>query len=146
MNRTLTTLFLFRTLTTWAQSDRLPPRPVAIDTLPGNDGSLTRVENRPHFPGGEQALAEYMRTSVRYPEKMRRSHITGTVQVAFTIADDGQVKNAYVQSGIPDGAALSAEALRVVQAMPRWEPAHVNGVPVPMDHLLPVTFGLQEQP
>jgi hypothetical protein len=51
-----------------------------------------------------------------------------------------------VQNGIPNGEELNAEALRAVNAMPRWEPAHVNGVAIPMDYLLPVTFALQEQP
>ena len=43
------------------------------------------------------------------------------------------------------GIAGNAEALRVVNAMPKWEPARVNGVAVPMDYLLPVMFALEEQ-
>lgn len=146
MNRILSSLFLLCSLSTLAQTDTLPPRPVAIEQLPSNDGSLTRVENRPQFPGGEQALVEYLRTNVHYPEETQKARIAGTVKVVFTIADDGQVQNAHVQNGIPNGEVLNAEALRVVNAMPRWEPARVNGVAVPMDYLLPVTFALQEQP
>ncbi len=145
MNRPLSSLFLFCSLSAWAQSDHLPPRPVAIDTLSSNNGALTRVENQPQFPGGEQALVEYMRTSMHYPEAMEKARVAGTVKVAFTIADDGQVQNAHVQTGIPNGEDLNKEALRVVHAMPRWEPAHVYGVAVPMDYLLPVTFVLQEE-
>ncbi len=145
MQRTLTALFLFSVLSAAAQSDRQPPKPVAIETLPGNDGKLARVENQPQFPGGQEALTEYMRINVHYPEEMQKAAIAGTVKVAFTIADDGKVTNARVHSGIPNGDALNAEALRVVNVMPRWEPAHVNGVAVPMDYLLPVTFALEEQ-
>jgi TonB family protein len=146
MNHMLSSLFLLCGLSAWAQTDHLPPRPVAIDTLTSNDGSLTRVENQPQFPGGEQALAEYMRTNVHYPEELQKARIAGTVKVAFTIADDGTVKDVRLQGGIPNGEALNQEAMRVVRAMPRWEPAHVYGVAVPMDYLLPVTFALQEQP
>lgn len=50
-----------------------------------------------------------------------------------------------MQRGIRNGEALNEEALRVVNAMPRWEPAQVKGVPVPMDYVVPVRFGVSEQ-
>lgn len=145
MHHFLTALFLLCALSSAAQKDSMVPPPINIQKLSSNNGSLTRVENQPHFPGGDAALVEYMRANVHYPEEAQKAGISGTVKVAFTIADDGQVTNARIHSPVPNGEALNAEALRVVNAMPKWEPARVNGVAVPMDYLLPVMFALEEQ-
>ena len=145
MKHLLPAFFLLLSLTTFAQKDSLPP-PTDIEQLPSNDGSLTRVESQPHYPGGDQALMDYMKANLRYPEDMRQAHVEGVVKVAFTIAPSGELENVRVLSGIPKGEALNEEALRVVKAMPRWEPAQVKGVPVPMDYVLPVTFNVSDKP
>jgi protein TonB len=38
---------------------------------------------------------------------------------------------------------LDAEALRVVNAMPKWTPGRQNGQPVRVNYTMPVTFRLQ---
>lgn len=141
MKHLITSALLLIALGGWAQQDSLPP-PINIEDLPSNDGSLTRVESPPQYPGGQQALVAYMNENLRYPDAMRQARVEGTVKVAFTITDKGELENVHVQSGIPGGAALDAEALRVVRAMPQWEPARVKGVAVPMEHVLPVTFAV----
>ena len=145
MKQLLPAFFLFLSLTASAQKDSLPP-PIDIEKLPSNDGSLTRVESQPQFPGGQQAMTDYMKNNLRYPEDMRQAHVEGVVKVAFTIAPSGELENVRVLSGIPKGEALNEEALRVVKAMPRWEPAQVKGVAVPMDYVLPVTFNVSDKP
>lgn len=145
MQRHLLSFFLLLSLSAFAQKDSLPP-PIDIETLPSNDGSLTRVESQPRYPGGDQALMEYMKENLRYPEDMRKARVEGVVKVAFTISPGGGLENARVLSGIPKGEALNEEALRVVKAMPLWEPAQVKGVAVPMDYVLPVTFSVSDKP
>jgi TonB family protein len=139
MNRILPSILLLLSLSASAQQDSLPP-PINIETLETNDGSLTRVENQPQFPGGDQALVDYMIANLNYPDGMRQAGVGGTVQVAFTIAPTGELVNVLVHRGISGGEALNEEALRVVRAMPRWEPAKVKGVAIPMDYILPVKF------
>lgn len=145
MNRILAPLFLLCGLSAWAQNDPTLPPPTDIEKLSSNDGSLTRVENQPHFPGGDQALVDYLAANLQYPEDMRQARVEGSVHVAFTVTPEGDVKNARVQRGIAGGEKLNEEALRVVSAMPRWEPARVNGVPIPMDYVLPVSFVVSDQ-
>lgn len=140
MKHILTALCLSCGLSAAAQKDTLPPLPIHIDTLRSNDGSLTRVETSPRFPGGDAALVEYMTKELRYPDDMRQAGKQGVVHVAFTIADNGELRNVRVKQPISDAPALNEEALRVVGAMPRWEPATVRGVTVPMDYVLPVKF------
>ncbi len=145
MKRMLPSVFVLLSLSALAQKDSLPP-PIDIEKLPSNDGSLTRVESQPRYPGGDEALMNYMKQNLRYPEDMRKAHVEGVVKVAFTIAPSGDLENVRVLSGIAKGEALNEEALRVVKAMPRWEPAQVKGVAVPMDYVLPVTFSVSDKP
>ena len=39
--------------------------------------------------------------------------------------------------------SLDKEALRLVNAMPKWNPGKKNGVPVNVEFTLPITFRLQ---
>ena len=142
----LASLFVLCALSAAAQKDSVPPPPIDIEQLPSNDGSLTRVEKQPQFPGGQQALVDYLAANLRYPDAMRHARKEGSVHVAFTVNAQGDVQNVRVQRGIAGGEALNTEAVRVVSAMPRWEPARVNGVPVPMDHVLPVSFVISDKP
>ncbi len=139
MKLILFSVFLLIAYSALAQQDSLPP-PIDIEQLPSNDGRLARVDATPKFPGGEQAMVDYLKKNLRYPDAMRQARVEGAAHVAFTIAASGELENIRVLSGIPEGELLDQEALRVVQEMPRWEPAQVNGVPVPMEYVLPVTF------
>lgn len=126
-----------------AQGDTLVlPPPIQLDTLTSNDGALTRLESSPRFPGGEEGLMAYLAKELRYPEAERQAGKQGVVQVSFTISDAGEVMNVRIVEGIAGADALNEEAIRVVNAMPRWEPATVKGVTVPMEYKLPVKFEL----
>ena len=92
------------------------------------------------FPGGDAGLVAYLTKELRYPDAMRQAGKEGVVQVAFTITDAGDVTKVHLAEGIAGADALNEEALRVVKAMPRWTPATVKGVTVPMEYKLPVRF------
>ncbi len=130
------------TAASFAQQDSLSAQPIDLQHVESNDGSFTQVDAPPSYPGGEQALLAYLNENLRYPDAMRQAHVTGTVHLAFTITDRGEVKDARVRRGIDGGEPLHAEALRVVNAMPNWQPARVQGVAVPMEYVLPITFGV----
>ncbi len=142
MQRTFVLLLLLSSLPLVAQHDSTMPPPINIQELKSNDGSFTRVESPPRFPGGDEALVAYLNKNLHYPEAMHEAKVEGVVQVVFTITDVGAVTNVRVEQGIANGAALNEEALRVVRAMPNWEPARVRGVTIPMEYKLPVRFEL----
>jgi len=139
--RPILTAFLLASSLSFAAQDtlKLPP-PIHLDSLPSNNGSLTRVESPPRFPGGVEGLIAYLTSELRYPDQMRQAAKEGVVEVGFTITDAGEVNNVRVIEGIAGAEALNAEAVRVVSSMPRWQPATVNGVTVPMAYKLPVKF------
>lgn len=100
------------------------------------------VEVDPQFEGGLEALYKYLAENIKYPEQAKSDGIQGRVFVRFVIEADGSVTNAQVLRGI--GGGCDEEALRVVEAMPKWTPGMQQGKPVRVQFNLPITFKLQE--
>ena len=97
-----------------------------------------RATQRQIFPGGKEALLQYLEQNIHYPEAAAAEGVQGRVYIRFVILADGVVDSVAVQRGIHP--LLDAEAIRVVENMPRWQPALQNGKPVAARQLLPVTF------
>lgn len=100
------------------------------------------VEVEPQFEGGLEALYKYLAENIKYPEQAKSDGIQGRVFVRFVIEADGSVTNAQVLRGI--GGGCDEEALRVVEAMPKWTPGMQQGKPVRVQFNLPITFKIQE--
>ena len=98
------------------------------------------VEQMPMYPGGVQALLEYLQTNVRYPEEAEKQNIEGRVILTFVVGKDGSIRNAKVVKSVDP--LLDAEALRVINAMPNWTPGRQNGKPVAVKYTVPVSFRL----
>ena len=99
------------------------------------------VEQMPEYPGGLAELMKYISMNVHYPEPATKTGTQGRVVVQFIIEEDGTVSDARVVQRVSD--ELDAEALRVVNAMPKWTPGRQKGQPVSVKYTLPVTFRLQ---
>ncbi len=96
------------------------------------------LNNEPFFPGGHQALQTFLENLNLYPEAARMSGIEGTVRVQFRVLPNGRLTDVQVvqsRSRLLDPAALEA-----VWRMPRWYPAHRDGVAVACLVDLPVRF------
>lgn len=98
------------------------------------------VEEYPSFPGGEEALYKYLGESIQYPDVARDNNITGTVIIRFVVEKDGSISKAAVAREI--GGGCGKEALRVVNAMPKWKPGKQSGKAVRTEFTLPVQFQL----
>ena len=105
---------------------------------------FTLVETMPEFPGGNEALKEFISENIIYPAEAKAEGIQGKVFVAFTINHEGKVKDAEVVKGVHK--LLDAEALRVVKEMPEWQPGEEDGKPVNVRYTLPVIFKLGAKP
>jgi protein TonB len=102
---------------------------------------FTVVESMPEFPGGPQAMMEFIARNMRYPPMARESGIQGRVFVNFVVEPNGSVSNVNVLRGI--GGGCDEEAIRVVESMPRWTPGRQRGKAVRVSFNLPVRFTLQ---
>ncbi len=98
------------------------------------------VEQPPEFEGGLEAMYKYLSKNVKYPASARRMNIEGSVFVGFVVDADGRISDASIIKGI--SADCDKEALRVVQAMPRWRPGKQSGRPVRVKYVLPIKYKL----
>ncbi len=113
---------------------------VSADNTIG-DALIDPVEDEPQFPGGMEALMKYLSENIKYPEQAKKENIQGRVYVTFVVEKDGSITGAKVLRSI--GGGCDEEALRVVNAMPKWEPGKLQGTPVRVQFNLPIVFKLQ---
>lgn len=99
------------------------------------------VEEMPEFPGGTEALQKYLAQSVRFPVIAQENGIQGRVYIQFVINQNGEVTNATILRGVDP--SLDREALRVVEAMPKWKPGKQRNSPVRVSYIVPINFLLQ---
>jgi len=98
------------------------------------------AEEMPEFPGGVEALMDFVGKNVKYPEEAKEKEISGRVFVSFVIEKDGSVSNVKVLRGI--GGGCDEEAVRVIKAMPKWTPGKQKGKPVRVNYQIPINFKL----
>lgn len=125
-----------------AQTDKTQTKQQATEAKV-DDAVFVVVEENPEFEGGMPALYQYLSQNIHYPKEARENHIQGKVFVSFVIEKDGTVSNAKVLRKI--GGGCDEEALRVVQAMPKWKPGRQQGKPVRVQFNLPINFQLNEE-
>ena len=98
----------------------------------------TTVDVMPEFPGGQATLMKWLASNVRYPQMAQENGISGRVIVKLVVEKDGSVSDVTVIRGVDKD--LDREAMRVVRAMPKWQPGKNNGQAVRCYYNLPVTF------
>ena len=92
---------------------------------------------------GYPALYKYFEQSLRYPELMLKDSIEGDVLVSFVIDSQGMPEQIVIENSL--GASFDAEAIRLIQNMPRWKPAEMNGKPTRAKLSLPINFQLEKE-
>ena len=102
-----------------------------------------KVDEAPQFPGGMAGMMQYLSSNIRYPEDAREAGTQGRVIVSFIVEKDGSISNAKVAK--PTYSSLDEEALRVVNAMPKWVPGKQNGEAVRVKYSIPVSFRLNSK-
>lgn len=134
---------------------------------------FAETETMPSFPGGSSELMKYLATNVKYPESAVKWGVQGRVVVNFVVNKDGSVSDARVvyngakatvdraasakldkkEAEAEDAAleqevkgaiaATASEAVRVVEAMPKWTPGTQKGEPVRVAYTIPISFKMQ---
>lgn len=94
----------------------------------------------PQYPGGHEAMLEFLFVETNYPDDAYEKKETGEVLVAFTVEADGYISMAQVLKGV--SPSLDAEAVRVIRSMPKWVPGTRNGRPVRAELTIPINFKL----
>ncbi|MCK9616746.1 MAG: M56 family metallopeptidase [Lentimicrobiaceae bacterium] len=102
----------------------------------------TAVEEQPSFPGGEEARIQFFIENIKYPEAAKKNGIHGTVFVSFIIEADGTITNVKVLRGF--NKECDAEAARVVNMMPKWNPGRQRGKHVAVQFNMPIKFTISK--
>lgn len=71
--------------------------------------------HKPSYPGGPQALKQFIGEHLKYPEEAAGENIKGTVTVDYTIDYQGNVVDAKIISGL--GYGCDEEAVRLVKLL-----------------------------
>lgn len=136
-----------------------------------NDTIYNVVKERAKFPGGDEECFKFLSENVRYPKLCHEFGVQGRVIVRFVVEKDGSITHVEKVRGVgktlsevevtsykqehPDspeqlkagqdlGDLLFGEAKRVMELMPKWEPAKdKDGNAVRSFFNLPFMFRLQ---
>ena len=96
----------------------------------------------PQFPGGNEALLNFIYDQVYFPERMKQLGIEGTVYVSFVVEVDGSISQIGIERGIEGGKEFEKIALNAIRNMPNWEPGRNGNIKVPVKQTLPIQFSL----
>lgn len=110
---------------------------------PNTEQVFTMVEQMPEYPGGEQALYQYLSNNIHYPDLALKNGKEGTVYVKFVVDESGAVRDANVTRKVDP--MLDIEALRVIKAMPAWQPGKNNGRAVNVYFQIPIKFMIPKE-
>lgn len=118
------------------EKERIP----AADTIE-TEAIFIDVEVQPEFPGGGPAMMRFLSENIRYPLVAIMNRIEGRVICQFVVKKDGTINDVVVVRGVDP--QLDAEAKRVLELMPLWEPGIQQGEAVNVRYTVPVVFSLR---
>ncbi len=94
------------------------------------------AEIMPQYPGGINALLDFLRKNLRSPEEIESEEVL--VKVRFVVDYDGKLESFdVIKSG---GIPFDNEVLRVLKKMPLWIPGKSNGENISVYYVVPVKF------
>lgn len=106
-----------------------------------NEKVFDVVEQMPEYPGGMQALMEYLSQNIKYPEDAQKQKVEGRVIASFVVRTDGSITDITLFRKV--FPSLDAEAVRVLQGMPNWIPGKQGGKVVNVKYTVPIVFRLK---
>jgi TonB family protein len=143
--------------------------PVKIDSVekksvivspPARKASISKVNEAVNKPGNQPTeevkanvylpaepvngypnLYTYFHDQLNYPAAAAKDSVQGVVSVTFIVTPEGKVDHITIANSL--GVLFDTEALRLIQNMPLWKPAQLNGKAVPSKMSVPLTFRIQ---
>jgi len=91
---------------------------------------------------GYSSLYAYFNSNLVYPAEALKDSIQGVETVSFVINTEGRPEKITIKQSLGD--LFEKEARRLIENMPLWNPATLNGKPVPSQMSVPLTFQIQK--
>lgn len=123
---------------TFSQIDSLKTLTEIEDSLIENEDNIIfgeRLEINPIYPGGPNAMRQFIDSSFVYPPK-EINNISGMVWVQFWIDTLGAIDSVEVVKGL--SPLIDVEAKRVVERFPNFIPGPFAGKKVPVKYSVPL--------
>ena len=106
-----------------------------------NTRTVLFSEVMPQFPGGDEAMQQYIDLNLNYPRSAHDEKLEGMVIVGYLISSTGAIRDVKIIRGIRED--LDNAALELVKGFPRYQPGYDKGEPVNVKYHLPVVFKLK---
>lgn len=115
---------------------------VVKNDAPSEAGQVNEVYVQAEPVDGYSYLYAYFNSNLSYPPEAIKDSIEGVQTVSFQINVDGRPEKIQVKQSL--GEPFEKEAARLIEHMPSWKPATLNGKPVTSQVSLPLTFQLRK--
>ena len=114
----------------------------AVETVANDNSEIYdgAVEVMPEYPGGMNAMFDFIQKNVKYPKSAKEKGIEGKVYVSFVVEKDGSLSSFQVLRSVNE--ELDTEAIRVLKAMPKWKAGMQDGKAVRVHYVMPFSFKL----
>ncbi len=107
-------------------------------------GVYNQAEVSPAFPGGQDALSNYINNNISYSQTAIDNNVSETIHVSFVVDEKGKVVNPQVIDNKNPNDGLNEETIKMFNNMPLWEPGLVKGKKVKTRMELPISFQLED--
>ena len=107
-------------------------------------GKVVSRKTLPIFAEGKESLKHFIQQNRRYPTKAFSKGVEGTVKIKFIISEKGEVLEPKFEKNIE--SSLDKEAMRLVELMPKWTPAMLDGAAIESVYSLSIPFKINQEP
>lgn len=109
-----------------------------------NEEQQTEFDKTAEFPGGHEAMLDFIGRNLIYPKSMKDQKLKGKVFLQFNVMSDGSLADFNaVKSPHED---FTKAAIRAAKKMPKWIPGKKDGKRIKMKMTLPISFDIPEPP
>ncbi len=98
----------------------------------------TIVEKMPEYPGGRDAMYEFLDANLEYPAEALTQKVEGFAIVEVLIDETGKFETIEIVES--PGGACGEEAKRLVEMMPQWTPGYEKDEAVKVLYKIPIEF------
>jgi len=108
------------------------------DTEKSKSDLDSEEDDKAVFPGGDDQMKSYLINNIHYPEESMEVGEMGKVYIEFIVEKDGSLSCVYAKNKV--SKYIDSEAIRVINNMPKWEPAKADGEVVRARCRIPINF------
>ena len=103
--------------------------------------TTTPMNGIPSYLTGKSEALKFFARNTKYPISALKAKVEGRVLVKFVVERDGSISDIEIYKGVsPD---LDAEAIRVLNMMPKWIPDKQKGEKEAETFIMPISFRLE---